>query len=102
MSVLVQMTQGFMYSSFCEPLVLVILHTICQGTHTVEFRKRFIQRTILISHQKTHIGEKPFKHEHCNKGFAFMVTLVKYQKICNGFNQWYNSRCLTHQKTKSR
>ena len=49
----------------------------------------FIKRTLPIFHQRTHIGEKPFKYEKCNKVSAFIVTLVKHQEIYNGFNQWY-------------
>ena len=32
-----------------------------------QFNKTFIQVTILISHLRTHIGEKPFKYVHCTK-----------------------------------
>ena len=60
------------------------------------YYKRFSQNYYLVTHQRTHNGEKPFKFDQCDKSFAQNSNLAKHQREHNGENPFKCDYCGKH------
>ncbi|XP_008844200.1 zinc finger protein 200 [Nannospalax galili] len=55
--------------------------------------KQFHESSYLISHQRTHTGEKPYDCSHCGKRFNHKTNLNKHERIHTGEKPYSCSQC---------
>ncbi|XP_048187693.1 zinc finger protein 200 [Perognathus longimembris pacificus] len=55
--------------------------------------KQFNESSYLISHQRTHTGEKPYNCSHCGKRFNHKTNLNKHERIHTGEKPYSCSQC---------
>lgn len=55
--------------------------------------KQFNGSSYLISHQRTHTGEKPYGCSHCGKSFNHKTNLNKHERIHTGEKPYSCSQC---------
>ena len=63
--------------------------------------KHFRRRSSLKTHQKMHIGERPFHCDHCGSRFSTKSHLNDHQKIHAGERLYKCDQCGNNYKTKA-
>ncbi|XP_056407029.1 gastrula zinc finger protein XlCGF71.1-like [Hyla sarda] len=66
-----------------------------KGSYCEECGKEFTKRSELITHKKSHTGEKLYSCSECGKCFAQKSNLVRHEKIHTGEKSYSCSECGT-------
>ena len=101
MNIEVEPTKKRFPCSYCEYSSDYKHHLIShERTHTGEkpFKckhcdKSFPQRSHLIIHERLHTGEKPFKCKHCDKSFTQSSSLVQHERTHTGEKPFKCKHC---------
>ncbi|XP_045701606.1 histone-lysine N-methyltransferase PRDM9-like [Phyllostomus hastatus] len=96
MSKIVTMEHGGCWQGFSDGSHLITHHRTHSGEKPYvcrECERGFTWKSCLIRHQSTHSGEKPYVCRECGRGFTQKSHLIRHQRTHSGENPYVCKEC---------